>query len=1190
MHTHLTSRLGRWRRLVQYWDTAAAAWQAQVACGWINLLERLPLRESGRQSNKPHAVQLELDPLEARFFPGQTAGVAGALGWSLTEAGLARVDQAVVRSTEPAPLRHSARLWSHADSVGAGDLLAFSRPNIFWSPETARLPSTDSTVAAHQVSLQGAPDTGRTIAPDPLADPFVDVLTGESMRPKPPPRAAGDGMPDRHHGADGGGGGGGRSSSAGAVGNDANVSRPLSPATTFNLDGSPITGAGPSKTTIQPAPLNGHSNGGSAAPGKGHKSAAGADPLWVLDMNKGLVLTPGVPGHEFSNWSMDLQAQVSGATVSSYSWDLTQASDATGVTGASTFELKFTWASFTGAPHTDTISVTETPTVGSPITQSYTFEVISTSSAAYTATAPTSSATWATVLAPDQLRTEETAGQSPYFQLGLATGELQTSHQLPSYNPNVPALQLEYSSAMADPKPVFIVHYQLDPAQSSVPSWVSAQLSAFPNHSANQVYYYNTSSLNPGDIMEIALQGDASGLTAGSEYAYTITVKANYATQTTNTYTGTYHAVNSSGAFGPGWSIAGLQQLWAPADGAIVQEGSGQGLFFGAPPSTAFGDGHYVSPPGDFTNLVGKVDGTGYRTYPDGRQINFSTTGLQTSVVDPNNNTTGYSYNGQQLTAITDLNNQLVTFSYNGSGQVTSIRDPANRLTTFAYDGSGRLQSIRDADGALWTYAYDGISNRIASVTDPRGNITSVAYNFAGRVATVTRPDNTTEQLSAVQMQGLVQAGQGTQGSPATPVLVAQAQSQYTDPRGNVWQTSLDWLGFGARTALTAPLAGATVVTLNYRDANGLAWMTSDPLGHRYRRFFDASGNPTTVVQPDGSSWQYVYNSFSEVTQATDPLGDMTTFSYDANGNLIKRKDALNNVTTYTNTTQGLRATEQDARGNTTSYAYDSLNRLTTVTNALGGLATTAYDSAGRVIRSTDALGHGTSYAYDAMNRVTAVTDALGKTTTSLYDPAGNLQAKIDPLNHQVSYAYDSLNRLIQTTDPLGGIATVIYDEAGNVKARIDALGHRVSYAYDGLNRQTQITDALSHTTTTAYDLAGNVTSVTDARGNTTATSYDALNRVVTVTDPLNHTVTTVYDAAGNVTRTIDALNNATTMGYDALNRLITIQDPTGGVATTLCHQYQGPCQQPDVLRLRCRQPLDPADRPLQPQQHVRVR
>jgi hypothetical protein len=151
--------------------------------------------------------------------------------------------------------------------------------------------------------------------------------------------------------------------------------------------------------------------GTSAAPPLGSQKKKGHDPMWVLDANKAIVVTPGVTEHEFSQWTMDLRAQVSGATVSTYTWTLTNAPDATSVTGSNTYRLQFTWANFSSGPKSDTITVKETPTVGSAITQILSFSVAGTSSPAWVATPPTSSTTWPNVITPDAVTPDqETAG------------------------------------------------------------------------------------------------------------------------------------------------------------------------------------------------------------------------------------------------------------------------------------------------------------------------------------------------------------------------------------------------------------------------------------------------------------------------------------------------------------------------------------------------------------------------------------------------------------------------------------------------------------------------------------------------------------------------------------------------------------------------------------------------------------
>ena len=448
----------------------------------------------------------------------------------------------------------------------------------------------------------------------------------------------------------------------------------------------------------------------------------------MLDVNKGLVVTPGVTSHEFSNWSVDLQAQVSGATVSTYSWNVSQASDATSVTGQSTYELKFTWANFTGAARTDQVTITATNSDSTQESETLTFQVNSTSSPAYPSSAPTSSATWPNVLAPDQLISQTTVNDG-YYELGLANGALQTSHQLPSYNPNVSPLNLVYSSTAADRNQIFIAHYPLVPTGSNtgVPATVHATLTF--NGTAGQTYYYSTSSLNPGDMMEIALEASVPSSLAAGEYNYEIDIVADYSTPQTTTWTGAINISASSGMFGPGWSLAGLTQIRAPNGYAVVDEGAGQDLLF-APQNHPAEFIQYNRPNGDFTDLVQSEETLDYlRTFPDGTNVNYTSGGVQTSVVDPQGNPTTYTYNGQnQLISITDIDNQVVTFNYNGAGQVVTIVNPANRVTTFGYTGSN-LTSIQDPDGALWTYAYDS-SSHLTTLTDapmssPRSPTTS---------------------------------------------------------------------------------------------------------------------------------------------------------------------------------------------------------------------------------------------------------------------------------------------------------------------------------------------------------------------------------------------------------------------------------------------------------------------------------
>jgi YD repeat-containing protein len=387
---------------------------------------------------------------------------------------------------------------------------------------------------------------------------------------------------------------------------------------------------------------------------------------------------------------------------------------------------------------------------------------------------------------------------------------LEQLHPLPTYNPGVPRFSLVYDSIAANTLPIFITHFQIDPTQA-VPPTVKAQLTF--NSVQGTAVWYNTAQLNPGDIMQIPLQGDATALSTG-RYSWSISITVNYGTPVTTTYSGNVDIVNSSGSpFGAGWSLNVLQRIWPVTGGVILEEPGGLSLWF----ANGQQQGTFVTPPGDTSTLV--LSGGVYtRTLKNGLKINFNSNGYQTSIVDRNGNTLTFGYNGSNLlTTITDFNNLVTTLAYNASNKLSTITDPASRITTLAYDvGNTKLVSITDPDSALWQYSYDS-ANRLTTLTDPRTKVTTYAYS-TGRVTTVTRADNSTALLTALQLQGIPAAGTGTQTNPATPVLAAGATAAYTDPNNNIWNRRMDWLGFGEPTQSADPLGD---LANTYRDANG---------------------------------------------------------------------------------------------------------------------------------------------------------------------------------------------------------------------------------------------------------------------------------------------------------------------------------------------------------------------------------
>ena len=497
---------------------------------------------------------------------------------------------------------------------------------------------------------------------------------------------------------------------------------PSSSAATGALASALGLGAGPKPTAPAPPPptisrnsaalvLNG-GGGKTPHPPVARPDTSPAFELKTLDYNDGSVIVPGFDQLATPGGSVDLRAQVrdSASGTYTYSWNTTGLSDATSISGASTYNLTFSWNTTTSTARADTTTLTVTDPSLNQVSQTYTFWV-----PAGTGTA-TGGTTWNnSTLDPGLLQAAAPAFASQNVSVVDDTGALETSIALPSFNPNIPGLTLNYDSLSANALPIVVAEHPLDPSQA-VPSQVSAQLTF--NGTAGTTYYYSTSGLRPGDIMQIGLQPTTTTTLSTGSYSYTETIVDHRGTNTTFTYSGTATLENAAqdptfSALGAGWTVNGLEKIVSATGGVILDDGSGTVEWFSG--TFGAGGGTYTSPAGDFSTLVLNSNGTYTRTSTDGTQQNFSSGGLETTSVDRNGLTTTIAYSSSRLQTITDPFSGITTFTYNVSNQLQSIKDPAGRLATFTLS-SGDLTAVEYPDTSTWNYGYDG-SGRMTSVT-----------------------------------------------------------------------------------------------------------------------------------------------------------------------------------------------------------------------------------------------------------------------------------------------------------------------------------------------------------------------------------------------------------------------------------------------------------------------------------------
>jgi RHS repeat-associated protein len=513
-------------------------------------------------------------------------------------------------------------------------------------------------------------------------------------------------------------------------------------------------------------------------------------------------------------------------------------------------------------------------------------------------------------------------------------------------------------------------------------------------------------------------------------------------------------------------------------------------------PSEPGGDILYTAPPGDYSTLVKKEDGTYERALKDGTRFFYNEWGFLTRKLELNGKALIYTYDDAgKLTAIENSLGVRTTLVYRPDGKLDLIRDGAGRETKLEIDADGNLVRVTRPDGSTLAFAYDD-RHLLTQRTDERGYWKRYTYDGNGMVIG-------TEDAVGVQ-ESLTHAGLANLLSPQPvpgdldhlePLPALDRDNRVTDQQGREW--------------------------LKTTDDQGHVTSSRDPLGRltSYEIGCDC-GAPTRITYPDGS---------------------VQRFAYDDKGRTLSRTDALNATTSYTYDPVSSQVTSiTDARGNTTTFTYDGMGNLTGVTDPLGNRTTTAYNDLALPVSTTDPLGNTVQTAYDPSGLPIRVTDQQGETTSSTYDAAGNLLSTTDSLGRVTRYTYDAMGRVLSQTDPRGSTTTFTYAPGGDMASLTDASGNRTFFAYDLKGRGIQETDPLGKAKTYAYDEDGNLLSSVNRRGQTIEYVYDQAKRRIRKVTP-ERTIAYGYNAMDQLT-SIGSIH----LSYDLGGRLSTYYDSSG--------------------------------------------
>ena len=655
------------------------------------------------------------------------------------------------------------------------------------------------------------------------------------------------------------------------------------------------------------------------------------------------------------------------------------------------------------------------------------------------------------------------------------------------------------------------------------------------------------------------------------------------------------------GAFGNGWSVAGVQQLRLPGGeyGEAMFEDNDRAVVF-----ANCGQACWTPPPGEGSTFAWGQNGRLHRRYADGAVAEFDhATGLQAVIRDRLGLQTSFTYDAQRrLTQIMDpagISTFIVYSGPAGVARTASITGPSSggRTVLVNIGANDDLISIIDPDNVT-AMSVASSNNRIISVADRIGGATTYTYDSHGSLATVTGPAVTTDDRGFARSTTTYRSreaallpapGSGTSINPGGRVIPDTTWIRVTSQRGDNVKWLSNGVGDAVKTITVDPLgkADSTLITYNVANQPATMWSSSGARmeyrwsGHLLTQVVDNVANVTT---------DYSYNGLGQptVVRVNQAIQQTNFYSADSRSVLDSSK-AGTSVSRYTSDALARVLTAIDGGGHQSSFVYEAgaLQNLASVTKN-GKTTQFAYDGLGRPVSVTDALGQTSSMGYDVLNRPSSVsapgrgtaswgyndasrtytfTDGKLQQYTAVANALGATMAEYNPYNPSLSdqYRYDSDGNLSSVTTRAQRTRQITRDLLGR-PTQISAGGLATTIAYDTARKWTAYNNAES-TDTIFVDGDGRVTKQTTFRPGgpstnpglmrfTLLTTYGAQGqrRSLTVSSPLWNGVDvrseTDVDALlrPNFVGAVDG--SWTSIGYNPDERPLTISFPQLGTST----------------------------------------
>jgi RHS repeat-associated protein len=480
---------------------------------------------------------------------------------------------------------------------------------------------------------------------------------------------------------------------------------------------------------------------------------------------------------------------------------------------------------------------------------------------------------------------------------------------------------------------------------------------------------------------------------------------------------------------------------------------------------------------------------------------------------------------------------------------LASIEDAYDKKITLGYDAHHRLVKVTDAAGREHRLTYTG--NLCDSIILPEGNFATFSYNsenqlestidFAGIVSAYTY--DTVNNIASVDI-----AGKTTAFTYYYETDTLGTVSSVTDPEGRTI------------SYFTTPIDTATRVTnVSYPDNKNISYIITNGRvesinanGEEKKVFYNAQGQPDSLVWYDGSYLTFLYDSEGNMVYKRDRFGNVTQYGYNASGKLIVEKDGQGDIlTSYTYNANNQMESLTLADGRTTTYTYNENGALASVTSPGGQVSSFARDAFGNIATFTNPLGHTMHYHYDKNGAFpSGLTDFNGNKYNVTYDNNGRLLKVEMPDGSEKNYHYDCCTQT-GITDENGNTISVLRDATNRITQKTTAGGMSGTLGYDDGGYLSSVTTLYGMVKEFEYNNRGLLVSMTDEEGQT-GFDYDNRGLLVTVTDKVGNQSKFTYNSQNKITRLTDAAGKSTFLGYDSKQRLNEVTNARGQKMTLL--------------------------------------